>query len=75
METQHWIEIAADCGYMDGEASAQLIKRCVEIGRVLHGMIEKAELFNESLQTASEETAEYFIGTTNWSLPVNNQLE
>jgi four helix bundle protein len=75
METQHWIEIAADCGYMNGEASAQLIKRCVEIGRVLHGMIEKAELFNESLQTASEETAEYFIGTTNWSLPVNNQLE
>jgi four helix bundle protein len=75
METQHWIEIAADCGYMDSEASAQLIKRCVEIGRVLHDMIEKAQLFAESSQIANDEIAEYFIGTTNWSLPVNNQLE
>ncbi|HSJ87746.1 MAG TPA: four helix bundle protein [Anaerolineales bacterium] len=75
METQHWVEVANDCGYMDSEASVQLVKRCAEMGRILHSMIEKAALFNESLQTASEETAEYFIGTTNWSLPVNNQVE
>jgi four helix bundle protein len=75
METQHWIEIASDCGYMDAEQSAQLVKRCVEIGRLLNGMIEKAAMFGESLQIANDETAEYFIGTTNWSLPVNNHVE
>jgi four helix bundle protein len=74
METQHWIEIASDCGYMDSEASAQLVKRCVEIGRLLNGMIERAHVFCEPAQTV-DEVEEYFIGTTNWSLPVNNQVE
>ena len=74
METQHWIEVAADCGYIDAEASVPLVKRCVEIGRLLNGMIEKASLFCESSLTP-EETEEYFIGTTNWSLPLNNQVE
>ena len=73
METQHWIEIAADCGYMDQEASAQLIKRCQDIGHLLSTMIEKAELFCSSSQSARDESSEYFIGTTNWSLPVSNQ--
>lgn len=73
METQHWVEIAADCGYMDAEASAQLVKRCVEIGRLLNGMIEKAETFCDTAQTAGEEMAEFFIGTTNWTLPVGSE--
>ena len=73
METQHWIEIAADCGYMDQEASAQLVKRCQDIGRLLSGMIEKAELFCRSSQIIRDESGEYFIGTTNWSVPVGNQ--
>ncbi len=73
METQHWIEIAGDCGYMDTEASAQLVKRCLELGRMLNGMIEKASTFCDTSQALSEETTEYFIGTTNWSLPVGSQ--
>ena len=73
METQHWIEIASDCGYMDQEASVQLVKRCHELGRMLNKMIEKAEMFCDISQTIDEETAEYFIGSTNWSLPINNQ--
>ena len=73
METQHWLEIAADCGYMDSDASAQLVKRCAEIGRLLNGMIEKAETFCGATQTTGEETAEFFIGTTNWKLPVGSQ--
>lgn len=71
METQHWIEIASDCGYIDQEASVQLIKRCQDIGRLLSGMIDKAELFCGTSQTVLEEITEYFIGTTNWSLPIN----
>jgi len=74
METQHWIEIASDCGYMDTDASAQLVKRCVDIGRLLHGMIGKAQRFCEPMQPG-EETEEYFIGTTNWSIPLNNPVE
>ena len=73
METQHWIEIAGDCGYIDQEAGAQLVKRCQDIGRLLDGMIEKAEMFCVPTQIAYEEITEYFIGTTNWSLPINNQ--
>lgn len=73
METQHWIEIAGDCGYIDQQAGAQLVKRCQDIGRLLNGMIEKADVFCGLSQTVYEETAEYFIGTTNWSLPVSNQ--
>src|SRR5215216_434778 len=26
MGTQHWVEVAADCGYMDQDASTQLVK-------------------------------------------------
>src|SRR5215216_6084489 len=72
METQHWIEIATDCGYMDSEANVQLVKRCAEIGRILNAMIEKAEILCTPTQIVGDETAEFFIGTTNWSLPVNN---
>ncbi len=71
--TQHWIEIAADCGYIDQDASAQLVKRCQDIGHLLNGMIEKAEMFCDVSQTTQDETTEYFIGTTNWSLPLNSQ--
>ena len=73
METQHWIEIASDCGYIDQDASLELVKNCVEIGRMLNGMIDKAEIFCGTSQNMQEETAEYFIGMTNWSLPMNNQ--
>ena len=75
METQHWIEIASDCGYVDQDAAIQMVKRCTEIGRMLNGMIEKAQILCDSAQSVGEETAEYFIGTTNWSLPVNNRME
>jgi four helix bundle protein len=74
-ETQHWIEIASDCGYIDQDAAVQMVKRCTEIGRLLNGMIEKAQILCDSSQTVEEETAEFFVGTTNWSLPVNNQVE
>lgn len=71
--TQHWIEIAADCGYLDQDAGAQLVKRCQDLGRLLNGMIEKADAFCDASQTIQVESTEYFIGTTNWSLPINSQ--
>jgi len=61
METQHWIETALDCEYIDQKVQKQLIDNCLEIGRMLGGMMEKSEMFCGSpSHTVREESAEYF---------------
>lgn len=61
-ETQHWIETAADCGYMSHERSERLVEKCREVGRLLGSMIEKASLFcHPSARSVRESQAEYFI--------------
>jgi four helix bundle protein len=45
METQHWVETALECGYIDDKTSTQLIQKCHEIGRMLSGMMDKADMF------------------------------
>ncbi|MBI5823694.1 MAG: four helix bundle protein [Chloroflexi bacterium] len=66
METQHWIETALDCEYIDQKTSAQLLEKCLEIGRMLGGMIEKAELFcGDPSRTIREEAPEYIVTTNN----------
>lgn len=63
METQHWIETALECEYIDPKTCTQLIEKCLEIGRMLGGMMDKAELFcGELPRTLREESAEYFVG-------------
>lgn len=59
METQHWIETALDCEYIDPRTSGQLIDKCLEIGRMLGGMMEKAEMFCGDPKAIREEAAEY----------------
>jgi four helix bundle protein len=62
METQDWIETALECEYIDQKTSAQLVDKCLEIGRMLGGMMDKAELFcGEPLHTLREDSAVYFI--------------
>ncbi len=64
METQHWIEIALDCEYIDQKASIQLMEKCLEIGRMLGGMMEKSDMFcGEPPRTIREGSAEYFAET------------
>lgn len=64
METQHWIETALDCEYIDQKTSLQLLDKCLEIGRMLGGMMEKAEMFcGEPPHTLREETAEYIVSS------------
>lgn len=66
METQHWIETALDCEYIDQKTSAQLLDKCLEIGRMLGGMMEKSELFcGEPNRTLREEAAEYITSIDN----------
>lgn len=44
-ETQHWIESAADCGYLDVETREVLLGLCAEIGRMLRSMRDRATDF------------------------------
>ena len=44
-ETQHWIDTAFDCGYWDTATTQRLRQQCEEIGRLLGGMIAKADTF------------------------------
>ena len=61
-ETRHWIETAVDCGYLTEEQAIDLIERCVEIGRLLGGMMDKAALFcGAPPKTIREAATEYFI--------------
>ncbi len=61
-ETQHWLDTAADCGYLTQKQVAPLKEKCAEIGRLLGGMIAKADLFcGTSPKTIRESTKDYFI--------------
>ncbi|MDP2886581.1 MAG: four helix bundle protein [Ignavibacteria bacterium] len=60
-ETQHWIDTAIDCGYWTSENATVLREKCEEIGRLLGGMMAKAEMFcGESPRALREPPAEYF---------------
>jgi four helix bundle protein len=63
METQHWLETAFDCGYIDEKAKTQLIEKCREIGRMLGGMMEKSDLFCNTANQIGETPAEYLTDT------------
>ena len=45
LETQHWIEVAADCCYLSQEAADNVLQNCASIGRMLNSMIAKAPTF------------------------------
>ena len=61
-ETQHWIETAADCDYLTPEQAVVLRKKCEEIGRLLGGMMAKADLFCGKPERALRElSVEYFV--------------
>jgi four helix bundle protein len=45
METQHWLGIISDHGYVPTEALRPAKNLCLEIGRMLGSMIQKSESF------------------------------
>jgi four helix bundle protein len=64
METQHWIGTALDCEYIDQNAHNQLIAKCLEIGRMLNGMMDKADMFcGEPPRTLREDSVVYFTAS------------
>ena len=61
-ETQHWIDMALDCDYLSPEQAAELRKTCKEVGRLLNGMMTKADMFCGSPGKAIRETGnEFFV--------------
>jgi len=64
METQHWIETALECGYINEQTSKSLNLKCLEIGRMLGGMMEKADLFcGEPPHILRDEAAVYLTNS------------
>jgi len=44
-ETQHWVDSAEDCGYLEKEQARNLNVDLNEIGRMINSMIDKANQF------------------------------
>ena len=60
METQHWIDEARDCHYMDQKQATELTEELMQIGRMLNSMMVKAHLFcGQNEQVVREEMTEY----------------
>jgi len=63
-ETQHWIGTALDCEYIKPPQAAMFISHYEEIGRLLGGMMARADQFcGDSTRIFRESTVEYFAGT------------
>ena len=45
LETQHWIETALDCKYLQPEKAEELLQKCYSIGKMIYSMIDKASSF------------------------------
>ena len=61
LETQHWLETAFDCGYINEDQRDSLCNDLQEIGRMLNSMIQKAASFcSSSPSSVREETIPYF---------------
>jgi four helix bundle protein len=61
LETQHWVEIAISCNYMEKDQAAVIIRDLEEIGRMLNSMGKKAYQFCGGMTPYIREgEAEYF---------------
>jgi four helix bundle protein len=45
LETQHWIDTACSCGYCGEEERRRLHEELQSVGRMLHSMMRKADMF------------------------------
>jgi len=62
LETQHWIGVAKDSGYISQEKADELLEQSAELGRLLGGMMKKSHLFCNPSKIA-ETQAEYFVNS------------
>ena len=45
LETQHWMETANECGYLNDEQTNTLLNKCESVGKMLKTMIDKSSSF------------------------------
>ena len=45
LETQHWLEEAVECEYLNLDRSGELLHKCESIGKMIHSMIDKSSSF------------------------------
>ena len=50
METQHWVRTAFSCGYIEKTMASALMNDLEQVGRLLQGMMDKAERFARALE-------------------------
>ena len=43
METQHWVDEACDCQYLDSKQAEELTEELMQIGRMLNSMMDKGK--------------------------------
>jgi four helix bundle protein len=53
-ETDSSLDFARDCGYISTDKHQQLTDVCSEIGKMLHGMMKKADSFKVAQESASD---------------------
>lgn len=64
METQHWVDEACDCQYLDSKQAEELTEELMQIGRMLNSMMDKAHSFCEQNKWAiHDETVDYLSDT------------
>ncbi len=56
LETQHWLTIAFDCGYLSREETHRLGELCLAVGRMLGEMMSKSYQFCQPEAHALHET-------------------
>jgi four helix bundle protein len=45
LETQHWLEVSAECQYLSSYDAENILHKCESIGKMLQKMIDKASSF------------------------------
>ncbi len=78
LETQHWIGVAVDCGYIERNKAEILKTKCLEIGCMLGSMIGNPEGFcNGSKKEIHETHGQYFVNSLgeNLELSIPDQEE
>jgi four helix bundle protein len=63
-ETQHWIDTAADCGYLTVDNVSSINRELAEIGRMLHSMMGKSDSFCGELSHVVCESSDSYFTTT-----------
>jgi four helix bundle protein len=45
LETQHWLETALECEYLNSNDTGNLLLKCESIGKMIQTMIDKSSMF------------------------------